>query len=36
VTLQPQEKTMSDPEIEAIAARIVGEISKRTGAILRG
>jgi phenylalanyl-tRNA synthetase beta chain len=36
VTLQPQEKTMTDPEIEAVAARIVGEVSKRTGAILRG
>ncbi|HKN09701.1 MAG TPA: phenylalanine--tRNA ligase subunit beta, partial [Pseudomonadota bacterium] len=35
VTLQPREKTMTDQEIEAIAARIVGEVGKRTGAVLR-
>jgi phenylalanyl-tRNA synthetase beta chain len=35
VTLQPREKTMTDEEIEAIAAKIVTEVSKRTGGILR-
>jgi phenylalanyl-tRNA synthetase beta chain len=35
VTLQPHERTMTDQEIEAIAARIVAEVGKRTGAILR-
>jgi phenylalanyl-tRNA synthetase beta chain len=35
VTLQPRERTMTDQEIEAIAARIVGEVGKRTGAVLR-
>jgi phenylalanyl-tRNA synthetase beta chain len=36
VTLQPREKTMTDQEIEAVAARIVTEVGKRTGGVLRG
>jgi phenylalanyl-tRNA synthetase beta chain len=36
VTLQPREKTMTDEEIEAVAARIVAEVTKRTGGMLRG
>jgi phenylalanyl-tRNA synthetase beta chain len=36
VTIQPREKTLTDPEIEAVAARIVDEVSKKTGGILRG
>jgi phenylalanyl-tRNA synthetase beta chain len=36
VTLQPREKTMTDEEIEAVAAKIVGEVGKRTGGVLRG
>jgi phenylalanyl-tRNA synthetase beta chain len=36
VTLQPTEKTLTDTEIEAVSAKIVGEVSKKTGAILRG
>ncbi len=35
VTLQPREKTMTDEEIEAVAARIVAEVTKRTGGALR-
>ena len=35
VTLQPREKTMTDEEIEAMGQKIVGEVSKRTGGILR-
>jgi phenylalanyl-tRNA synthetase beta chain len=35
VTIQPREKTMTDPEIEAVAAKIVAEVSKRTGGVLR-
>ena len=35
VTLQPREKTMTDAEIEAVAAKIVAEIVKRTGGVLR-
>jgi len=36
VTLQPREQTMTDAEIEALAARIVAEVGKRTGGVLRG
>ncbi|MFC4171848.1 phenylalanine--tRNA ligase subunit beta [Microvirga sp. GCM10011540] len=36
VTLQPTEKTLTDIEIEAVSAKIVGEVSKKTGAVLRG
>jgi phenylalanyl-tRNA synthetase beta chain len=36
VTLQPREKTMTDEEIEALAAKIVAEVVKRTGGVLRG
>jgi phenylalanyl-tRNA synthetase beta chain len=36
VTLQPREKTMTDEEIEALAAKIVAEVVKRTGGTLRG
>jgi phenylalanyl-tRNA synthetase beta chain len=36
VTLQPREKTMTDAEIEALAGKIVAEVQKRTGGVLRG
>jgi phenylalanyl-tRNA synthetase beta chain len=36
VTLQPTEKTLTDAEIDAVAARIIAEVTKKTGAILRG
>jgi len=36
VTLQPRDKTMTDQEIDAVAARIVAEVGKRTGGVLRG
>ena len=36
VTLQPRDKTMTDEEIDALAGKIVGEVTKRTGGILRG
>jgi phenylalanyl-tRNA synthetase beta chain len=35
VTLQPREKTMTDDEIDALAKKIVAEVSKRTGGVLR-
>ena len=35
VTLQPRDKTMTDAEIEAVAAKIVAEVGKRTGGTLR-
>ncbi|WP_298215082.1 phenylalanine--tRNA ligase subunit beta [Acidocella sp.] len=36
VTLQPVEKSLTDAEIEAVCARIVAEVAKKTGAVLRG
>ena len=36
VTLQPREKTLTDDEIEAIAAKIVASVAKHTGGSLRG
>jgi phenylalanyl-tRNA synthetase beta chain len=36
VTLQPTEKTLTDTEIEAVSTKIVGEVTKKTGAVLRG
>jgi phenylalanyl-tRNA synthetase beta chain len=35
VTIQPRERTMTDAEIEALAAKIVGEVNKRTAGVLR-
>jgi phenylalanyl-tRNA synthetase beta chain len=35
VTIQPRERTMTDDEIEALAAKIVAEVGKRTGGVLR-
>ena len=35
VTIQPREKTMTDEEIDALAGKIVAEVSKRTGGVLR-
>ena len=36
VTLQPREKTLTDQEIDAVGARIVAEVNKKTGGTLRG
>ncbi|PLX38119.1 MAG: phenylalanine--tRNA ligase subunit beta [Hyphomicrobiales bacterium] len=36
VTLQPKEKTMTEAEIEAVAAKIVAQVGKATGGTLRG
>ena len=36
VTLQPVERTLTDAEIEAVAGKIVAEVSRRHGATLRG
>jgi len=35
VTLQPREKTMTDEEIDAVGAKIVAEVTKKTGGVLR-
>lgn len=36
VTLQPRGKTLTDAEIDAVMAKIIAEVTKRTGAVLRG
>jgi len=36
VTLQPREKTLTEAEIDAVAAKIIAEVSRKTGASLRG
>jgi len=36
VTLQPRDKTMTDEEIETVGKKIVAEVGKRTGGVLRG
>jgi len=36
VTIQPREKTLTDQEIDAVAAKIVAEVTKKTGGMLRG
>ena len=36
VILQPREKTLTDAEIEAVAAKVVAEAGKKAGAVLRG
>jgi phenylalanyl-tRNA synthetase beta chain len=35
VTIQPREKTMTDQEIDAVGAKIVAEVVKKTGGTLR-
>ena len=35
VTIQPREKTMTDQEIDAVGAKIVAEVAKKTGGTLR-
>ncbi len=36
ITLQPRERTLTDTEIDAAMSRIVAEVSRKTGAVLRG
>jgi phenylalanyl-tRNA synthetase beta chain len=36
VTMQPREKTMTDEEIDAVGAKIIAEVTKKTGGVLRG
>jgi len=35
VTIQPQDKTLTDAEIEALSAQIINFVTKNTGAVLR-
>jgi len=36
VTMQPRDKTMTDAEIDALGQKIVAEVGKKTGGVLRG
>jgi phenylalanyl-tRNA synthetase beta chain len=36
VTIQPRAKTLTDDEIDALGKKVVAEVSKRTGGVLRG
>jgi len=36
VVLQPRDKTLTEAEIDAVAAKIIAEVAKKTGATLRG
>jgi phenylalanyl-tRNA synthetase beta chain len=36
VTIQPREKTLTDQEIDAVATKIVAEVTRKTGGVLRG
>ena len=36
VRLQPQEKTLTEAEIEAVSAKIIEKVAKATGGVLRG
>ncbi|CAM5773182.1 phenylalanine--tRNA ligase beta subunit [Labrys miyagiensis] len=36
VVLQPQDRTLTDVEIDAVASKIVAEVARKTGATLRG
>ena len=36
VTMQPREKTMTDAEIDALGQKIVAEVARKTGGVLRG
>jgi phenylalanyl-tRNA synthetase beta chain len=36
VTLQPRERTLTEADIEAASARIIAEVTKKTGGTLRG
>lgn len=35
-TLQPREKTLTDADLETVSQRIVADVAKKTGAVLRG
>jgi phenylalanyl-tRNA synthetase beta chain len=36
ISLQPTDKTLTDKDLDAIAVKIVGAVTKATGATLRG
>ena len=36
VTLAPKDKTLTDAEIDAVAAKVVAAVGKATGGVIRG
>jgi phenylalanyl-tRNA synthetase beta chain len=36
VTLQPTGKTLTDEEIDAVGRKVIAEVSRATGGVLRG
>jgi phenylalanyl-tRNA synthetase beta chain len=36
VAIQPQDRTLTDEDFEALAAKIVDNVAKQTGGVLRG
>ena len=36
VTLQPRERTLTDPEIEAVSKKVIAEVKRATGGEIRG
>jgi len=36
VTIQPTERTLTDADLEALSARIVEQVVRQTGGVLRG
>jgi len=36
ITLQPQDKTLTDEDIEAVAAKVIASVKKATGGVIRG
>ena len=36
VTIQPRERTLTDAEIDAIGQKVVQQVEKATGGVLRG
>jgi phenylalanyl-tRNA synthetase beta chain len=36
VTLQPRDRTLTEAEIEAVSSRIIAQVTRATGATLRG
>ena len=35
-TLQPREKTLTEADLETLTAKVVAEVTRKTGAVLRG
>ena len=36
VTLQPRKQTLTEADIEAVSAKIVAQVERATGGVLRG